>query len=83
MSETEVPRPTARRRMDPADEERAGRLLLAEYEQGASIRELATKHGYSIGRLRRLLTNAGVTFRRPGGATRNRGGSTSSSSPQS
>jgi hypothetical protein len=49
-----------------------GRALLAEYDKGASIRQLAARHGRSIGSVRRLLIDAGVTFRSRGGATRAR-----------
>lgn len=47
-------------------------LLAKEYEAGESIRQLAVKHGTSIGRTRNLLVEAGVSFRTRGGATRGR-----------
>lgn len=43
--------------------------LLARYEDGQSIRQICSETGYSIGRVRRLLEEAGVTFRGRGGAT--------------
>ena len=45
-----------------------GTELLRRYEQGRSVREICTETGYSIGRVRRLLQDAGVTFRARGGA---------------
>ena len=41
--------------------------LAARYHAGASIRELCTQTGYSITRVRGLLTTAEVTFRGRGG----------------
>ena len=43
------------------------RELLRRYEGGRSIRQLCAESGYSIGRVRGLLKEAGVTFRRRGG----------------
>ena len=40
------------------------------YDKGASIRELAEKHGRSYGFVHRLLKESGVTLRGRGGATR-------------
>jgi hypothetical protein len=59
-----------------SDDERAsvGQDLLRRYEGGASIREICRETGYSIGRVRRLLEDAGVTYRRRGGANRSRAG---------
>jgi hypothetical protein len=48
--------------------------LLRRYNSGKSIRDICGETGYSIGRVRRLLEEAGVEFRRRGGATRSRGG---------
>jgi hypothetical protein len=47
---------------------RVGRELLKEYQAGKSIRQLCMESGYSIGRVRRLLVEAGVSFRTRGGA---------------
>lgn len=44
--------------------------LAQRYNDGASIRELCTQTGYSIGRVRGLLCSAGVTFRGRGGSRR-------------
>jgi hypothetical protein len=41
--------------------------LLRQYERGRSIREICERTGYSIGRVRRLLVEAGVVFRDRGG----------------
>jgi hypothetical protein len=47
--------------------------LLRRYNSGKSIRGICGETGYSIGRVRRLLEEAGVEFRRRGGATRGSG----------
>jgi hypothetical protein len=57
-------------RMPDAERKRVGEVLLREYEKGRSIRQLCAETGYSIGRVRRLLIDAGVQFRGRGGATR-------------
>ena len=59
-------------RMPDAERKRVGEALLREYDKGRSIREICAETGYSIGRVRRLLIDAGVQFRGRGGATRNR-----------
>jgi hypothetical protein len=59
-------------RMPDAERKRVGEALLREYEKGKSIRQLCAETGYSIGRVRRLLIDAGVEFRRRGGSTRSR-----------
>jgi len=65
-----VPDVAPRRRLSGSDREAAGRALLARYESGRSIRELCAETGYSIGRVRKLLEEAGVTYRGRGGAVR-------------
>lgn len=47
---------------------RIGNVLLSEYTNGRSIRELATDTGYSIARVRSLLERGGVDFRQRGRA---------------
>ncbi|MHB8452477.1 MAG: helix-turn-helix domain-containing protein [Mycobacteriales bacterium] len=59
-------------RVSAAERSRLGRELLAQYNQGRSIRELCQTTGYSIGRVRRLLIDAGVKFRSRGGPNRRR-----------
>ncbi|MCU0300960.1 MAG: helix-turn-helix domain-containing protein [Candidatus Nanopelagicales bacterium] len=49
------------------------RDVVARYQAGASIRELAASLDRSYGFVHRLLTDAGVELRGRGGATRNRG----------
>lgn len=46
-------------------EERAalGAVLLERYEAGQTIRDIHRETGYSMGRVRRLLLEAGVEFR--------------------
>ena len=58
--------------MSDAERAAVGQDLLRRYEGGASIREICRETGYSIGRVRRLLEDAGVTYRRRGGANRSR-----------
>jgi hypothetical protein len=60
--------------MSDAERATVSQNLLRRYEGGASIREICRETGYSIGRVRRLLEDAGVTYRRRGGANRSRGG---------
>lgn len=67
-----TPRLKRGQRLPDAEKRRVGAQLLREYESGKSIRELCGQTGYSIGRTRRLLGEAGVTFRARGGATRSK-----------
>lgn len=53
-------------RLKPATQESVGRKLRTEYEAGTSIRQLSEQTGYSIARVRGLLTSAGTTFRQRG-----------------
>lgn len=48
------------------------RDLTARYEQGESIRDLASSTGRSYGFVHRILTDGGVPLRGRGGATRGR-----------
>lgn len=64
----DVPRVKARARLPHAEREQVGARLLREYEAGRSIRQLCVETDYSIGRMRRLLQDAGVQFRRRGGS---------------
>lgn len=61
------PQVLPRQRLPDPQRAEIGRRLRSEYERGASIRELCETSGYSIGRVRRLLTDAGTTFRTRGG----------------
>lgn len=65
-----VKAPPLRRGQHLPQEQRAAlsQQLLREYEGGKSIRQLCAETEYSIGRVRRLLQEAGVKFRRRGGA---------------
>lgn len=47
-----------------------GAQLRKRYEAGASIRTIRDETGYSLGRVRGLLLDAGVEFRGRGGANR-------------
>ena len=53
-------------RLSAKDQAVIGSRLRAEYDNGASIRDLCAQTGYTITRVRTLLTNAGVIFREPG-----------------
>jgi hypothetical protein len=53
-------------RLQPGTKETVGSVLRREYERGTSIRDLAAQTGYSISRVRSLLTDAGTTFRERG-----------------
>lgn len=57
-------------RIAGADRARLAKALVKGYEGGASIRELASQHATSIGRIRRLLVESGVQFRPRGGRRR-------------
>jgi hypothetical protein len=54
-------------RVTGAERSKLGSELLKRYQKGASIREICAETGYSIGRVRRLLVDAGVEFRGRGG----------------
>lgn len=62
----EVPAVTKHVRLDPATRERVGKEMRILYESGQSIRQIVDETGYSITRVRRLLQNAGTTFRTQG-----------------
>lgn len=53
-------------RLRPGTKETVAASLRSEYELGSSIRDLAAQTGYTISRIRTLLTDAGATFREPG-----------------
>ena len=54
-------------RVTGAERTKLSNELLRRYQKGASIREICSDTGYSIGRVRRLLVDAGVEFRGRGG----------------
>ncbi|WP_089335744.1 helix-turn-helix domain-containing protein [Blastococcus mobilis] len=68
MSSTPTLRP--HQRLSGETRQQTAEQLRAAYEAGRSIRQLSAEHGYSITRVRGLLTDAGVTFRGRGGANR-------------
>ncbi|MGZ4620081.1 MAG: helix-turn-helix domain-containing protein [Frankiaceae bacterium] len=47
-----------------------GKQMREQYDQGMSIRQIASKYGRSIGGTRRLLEENGVVYRGRGGANR-------------
>jgi hypothetical protein len=61
------------KRLSGDDRAGVGDELLDRYKNGKSIREICTETGYSIGRTRRLLQEAGVEFRQRGGANHRNG----------
>lgn len=64
---TKTPDLARNQRVTGADREKLSGELLKRYQKGASIREICADTGYSIGRVRRLLVDAGVEFRGRGG----------------
>jgi hypothetical protein len=58
---------TRNQRVTGAEREKLSGELLKRYQRGQSIREICSETGYSIGRVRRLLVDAGVEFRGRGG----------------
>ncbi|HKF33845.1 MAG TPA: helix-turn-helix domain-containing protein [Jatrophihabitantaceae bacterium] len=65
-----VPAIAKGQRISGADRDKLGKRLLTEYQAGKSIRQICAATGYSIGRVRRLLIDAGVEFRGRGGRRR-------------
>jgi DNA-directed RNA polymerase specialized sigma24 family protein len=66
-----MPKTPRLRRGQRLSEKQRGKIgdeLLRRYEQGRSVREICAETGYSIGRVRRLLLEAGVVFRARGGS---------------
>lgn len=61
-----VPAVLPHERLSPEVQQLVGKRLRAEYESGASIRELSHQTGYSITRVRTLLVNSDTVFREPG-----------------
>jgi hypothetical protein len=55
-------------RLSEEERQKIGAELRRRYDQGHSIRGICVETGYSIGRVRRLLELAGVTFRARGGS---------------
>ena len=76
---SKVPRLPLGKRLRDAERTETAAELLRRYNSGQSIREICAETGYSIGRVRRLLEEAGVEFRPRGGATRGKKGCTSES----
>ena len=65
-----VPADAKGHRISAADRDKLGKRLLTEYQAGKSIRQICAATGYSIGRVRQLLIDAGVEFRGRGGRRR-------------
>lgn len=61
-----VPALKPHERLTPENQVVIGNKLRAEYEAGASIREISDQTGYSITRVRTLLSGVGVEFREAG-----------------
>ncbi len=70
---TKVPSLSRGKRLQDKERSSVAAELLRRYDGGKSIREICGETGYSIGRVRRLLEEAGVEFRRRGGARRKTG----------
>lgn len=56
-------------RLPDSQRQKVGAELLKLYQAGRSVRQICAETGYSIGRVRRLLEEAGVTYRHRGGAS--------------
>lgn len=69
----DVPTLSRNQRLPDGERRRIATMLRERYDAGRSVRELCGETGYSIGRVRRLLIEAGVTFRPRGGSRRGRG----------
>ena len=67
MSASLTPELGRNQRLVGDDRGRVAADLLRRYRTGASIRQICEQTGYSIGRVRRLLVEAGVEFRGRGG----------------
>jgi predicted transcriptional regulator len=57
-------------RITGAERDKLSMTLTKKYQNGASIRELASATGRSYGFIHQVLSEAGVTLRGRGGATR-------------
>lgn len=57
-------------RLPEAERVQVSAELLKRYEAGRSVRQICAETGYSIGRVRRMLIDAGVEFRSRGGGHR-------------
>jgi predicted transcriptional regulator len=57
-------------RLTGAERDELATRLVAQYQEGASIRSLAESTGRSYGFVHRVLTESDVTLRGRGGATR-------------
>ena len=66
--EIDVPYVAPHVRLPESANDLLGLELRRRYESGLSIRQLTVETGYSIGRVRRLLDDAGATMRGRGGA---------------
>ena len=64
---TKTPELARNQRVTGPEREKLSGELLKRYQRGQSIREICSETGYSIGRVRRLLVDAGVEFRGRGG----------------
>jgi hypothetical protein len=67
---TKPPKLQPGQRLSTAQRDDIGADLLQRYKTGSSIRQICGQTGYSIGRVRRLLVEAGVQFRSRGGGNR-------------
>lgn len=61
-----VPAVSPHERLSPETQKALGERLREEYLAGTSIRDLSRQTGYTITRVRTLLTNSGVEFREQG-----------------
>jgi hypothetical protein len=78
---TKTPKLQPGQRLSTPQRDDIGADLLQRYDAGSSIRQICEQTGYSIGRVRRLLVEAGVEFRGRGGGNRARRQTPGSNSP--
>lgn len=64
--ETHIPPVICRSKLSQDAAQGIGDALKKEYTGGKSINDLAAEHGYSIARVRQLLTSSGTVFRKRG-----------------
>jgi hypothetical protein len=63
-----LPALECQQRLSVRERQKIGSQLRRRYDNGRSIRDICAETGYSIGRVRRLLELAGVTYRARGGS---------------
>jgi len=60
------------RRLTGAERQRVAKAMVKDYNAGLTMRQVAEKHGRSVGGTRRLLIEGGVEWRQGADARRRR-----------